>query len=116
MEQTPRFDMKRPPVRTRWYLRPLTWVLSAPATLKRGTVLAVGSDNKMVVLGSGTGTANCVLCDDTEVGTSDVKAVAYRSGHFAIEKLTVAASYTLTAADKAALRDAGILLSNAVEM
>lgn len=90
--------------------------LAAPATLKRGTVLAVGTDNKMVVLGSGTGTANCILCDDTEVGTSDVKAAAYRSGHFAIEKLTAAASYTLTAADKAALRDAGILLSNAVEM
>ena len=25
-----RFDMKRPPVRTKWYLRPLTYILSAP--------------------------------------------------------------------------------------
>lgn len=25
-----RFDMKRPPIRTRWFLRPLTWLLSAP--------------------------------------------------------------------------------------
>jgi len=90
--------------------------LSAPATLRRGTVLAIGSDNKMIVLGAGEGTANCILCDDTEVGTSDVKATAYRTGHFAAEKLTVAASYTLTAADKEALRDAGILLSNAAEM
>lgn len=90
--------------------------LSAPATLARGTVLAVGADNKMVVLGSGEGTANCILCDDTEVGTSDIKALAYRAGHFTAEKLTVAASYTMTAADKEALRDAGILLSNAVEM
>lgn len=90
--------------------------VSAPATLPRGTVLAVGSDNKMVVLGSGTGTANCILCDDTEVGTSDVKTSAYLSGHFAIEKLTVADGYTLTAADKAALRDVGILLSNAIEV
>lgn len=90
--------------------------LSAPATLPRGTVLAVDADNKMVVLGSGTGTANCILCDDTEVGTSDVKATAYLSGHFAIEKLTVADGYTLTAADKAALRDVGILLSNAIEV
>ena len=28
-----RFDMKKPPVRTRWYLRPLTWILSLPAVL-----------------------------------------------------------------------------------
>lgn len=90
--------------------------LSAPATLKRGTVLAIDTDKKMVVLGSGAGTANCVLCDDTEVGTSDVKALAYRTGHFAVEKLTVADSYAITAADKEALRDAGILLSNAVEL
>lgn len=84
--------------------------------LKRGTVLAVDADGKMVVLGSGTGTANCILCDDTVVGTSDVKAVAYRSGHFAVEKLSVASGYTITAADKAALRDVGILVSNAVEL
>lgn len=90
--------------------------LSAPATLKRGTVLATDSSGKMIVLGSADGTANCVLCDDTEVGTSDVKAVAYRTGHFAAEKLIVANSYTMTAADKEALRDAGILVSNAVEM
>lgn len=90
--------------------------LSAPATLVRGTVLAVDADGKMIVLGSGTGTANCILCDDTEVGTADMTAIAYRSGHFAAEKLTVAASYTLAAADKEALRDAGILLSNTVEM
>ena len=82
--------------------------------LKRGTVLAVDADNKMVVLGSGTGTANCVLCDDTEVGTSDVKALAYRAGHFTVEKLHMAEGYTMTAADKANLRDAGILVSNAM--
>ena len=28
-----RFDMKRPPVRTKWYLRPLTYILSAPDNL-----------------------------------------------------------------------------------
>ena len=82
--------------------------------LKRGTVLAVDSDNKMVVLGSGSGTANCVLCDATEVGASDVKALAYRTGHFTVEKMYVADGYTMTAADKANLRDAGILVSNAM--
>jgi hypothetical protein len=84
--------------------------------LKRGTVLAVDADGKMVVLGSGTGTANCVLCDDVNVGASDVVAVAYRGGHFTVEKLSVASGYTITAADKAALRDVGILLSNAMEL
>ena len=83
--------------------------------LKRGTVLAIDSTGKMVVLGSGTGTANCILCDDIEVGSADVVAAAYRAGHFAVEKLTVASGYTIKAADKEALRDAGILLSNAVE-
>ena len=42
----PRFDMQRPPVRTRWYLRPLTWLLSAPATLKHRTVIRkIGMEN-----------------------------------------------------------------------
>jgi transcription elongation factor Elf1 len=29
-----RFDMKKPPVRTKWYLRPLTYILSAPDNVK----------------------------------------------------------------------------------
>ena len=29
-----RFDRQRPPVRTKWYLRPLTWLLSAPAVIR----------------------------------------------------------------------------------
>ena len=92
--------------------------LDAEKTLVRGTVLALSAtDSKMVVLGAEENApANCVLCDDTVVGTEDVKAVAYRKGHFAVEKLTVADGYELTAADKETLRDAGILLSNAVEL
>lgn len=34
-----RFDMRRPPIRTRWYLRPLTYLLSAPAAKKHGVVI-----------------------------------------------------------------------------
>ncbi len=34
-----RFDMQKPPVRTKWYLRPLTFLLSFPATLKHRTIL-----------------------------------------------------------------------------
>ena len=35
----PRFDMKKPPVRTRWYLQPLEWILSWPATVIHRTII-----------------------------------------------------------------------------
>lgn len=96
--------------------------------IKRGTVLAISdTDGKMVVLGTtpkttGSGetaktetlTANCVLSDDVTVGTTDVPAFAYRTGHFNSNKLIVATGYTLTANDKEELRKCGILLSDAV--
>lgn len=94
---------------------------SAKATLKRGTVLAL-SGGKMVALGTTaasneTLTANAILCDDTEVGTdADVEATAYRTGHFARNKLIFGdSSYTLKPADEEALRAAGILLSDALD-
>ena len=40
-----RFDMQKPPIPTRWYLRPVTWLLSAPAVLKHRTIIRkVGMD------------------------------------------------------------------------
>lgn len=93
-------------------------------TYKRGTVLALsagtGGDGKLVILGTGAGTsetltANCVLAEAVEVGTdSDAVAIAYRTGHFNSNGLIVADSHTFTAADKEALRSAGILISDAV--
>lgn len=95
---------------------------SAKATLKRGTVLALsGGDGKMVALGTTAGsnetlTANAILCDDTEIGTAaDVEAAAYRTGHFARNKLIFSGEYTLKPADEEALRAAGILLSDALD-
>lgn len=84
--------------------------------LKRGTVLGLTETGDYVVLGTSgvTSTANAILCDDVTVGTSTVKAEAYRAGHFNSGKLTVASGYTLTATDKENLRKAGILLSKAV--
>lgn len=35
----PRFDMKRPPSPTKWYLQPLEWILSMPATIRHRTVI-----------------------------------------------------------------------------
>ena len=41
-----RFDMKRPPERTRWYLRPLTYILSAPDVKKHGAIIRkVGTED-----------------------------------------------------------------------
>ena len=95
---------------------------SEKATFKRGTVLALsGGDDKMVALGTTAGsnetlTANAILCDDTEIGTAaDVKATAYRTGHFARNKLIFSGEYTLKPADEEALRAAGILLSDALD-
>lgn len=93
---------------------------AAAATYKRGTVLAL-SAGKLVILGSTattneTLTANCILAEDVEVGTTaDVTALAYRTGHFARNKLAVASGYTLNATDEEELRKAGILLSDAIE-
>ena len=36
-ELTPRFDMTRDPIPTRWFLRPLTYLLSLPDTLLHRT-------------------------------------------------------------------------------
>lgn len=104
---------------------------SAAATYKRGTVLALSAsgtsaDGKMVILGtdphktSGTADevleANCVLADDTDVGTAaDATALAYRTGHFARNKMIVKTGYTMSATDEENLRKGGILLSGALE-
>lgn len=92
------------------------------ATYKRGTVLALSAgDGMLVILGSTattneTLTANCILAEDVEVGTTaDVTVLAYRTGHFARNKLAVASGYTLKATDEEELRKAGILLSDAIE-
>lgn len=95
---------------------------TAAATYKRGTVMALSAgDGKLVILDSTattneTLTANCILAEDVEVGTTaDVTVLAYRTGHFARNKLAVASGYTLKATDEEELRKAGILLSDAIE-
>lgn len=100
--------------------------LAAPAVFKRGTALALSGgtagDKKMVLLGTAAAqneilTANCVLAEDIEVGTTaDVDALAYRSGHFNANCLIVAEGHTISADDKEAFRTVGILLSDAIEI
>ena len=98
--------------------------LSKADTIKRGTILAksggTAGDNKLVVLGTAasgdteTLTANCILCDDVEVGTAaDATVAVYLAGCFDPGKIVMTNSHTLTEADKDALRDAGIVFKAA---
>lgn len=97
--------------------------LSRADNIKRGTVLAksggTAGDNKLVVLGTAAAsnevlTAYCILCDDVAVGTTDdVIAPVYLMGCFNSNKVTVANNYTMTEADKDALRNGGIVFKAA---
>lgn len=97
----------------------------AAVTLKRGTVLAkstgTAGDNKLVVLGTSaqgdeTLTANCILCDDVTVGTTEDATVAvYLAGCFDPEKV-ITNSHDLNDADKDALRNGGIVFKAASTM
>lgn len=97
--------------------------LSAAATLKRGTILAKSSgtagDGELVVLGTAavtneTLTPDCILCDDIDVGTSaDEKVAVYTAGCFDPDKVTVAASHTISETEKDNLRMRGIVFKNA---
>ena len=87
--------------------------LAAPATLKRGTLL-VKADSGLLSIYDGTGTPDCILCDDTEVGTAeDVPVDVYVAGCFDPEKVTVGDGYTITQADKDKLRTYSIVFKAA---
>ena len=88
--------------------------LTAATTYKRGTLLGKDDDTGALSIFDGTNTPDCILCDDTEVGTAeDVKVTVYEAGCFDPEKLTVAEGYTLTQANKDKLRERGIVLKAA---
>ena len=84
--------------------------------LKRGTVVTgtAGGNLAPAAAALSTGKAIYILADDTDV-TKATTATAYRTGHFAKNKLTTDGSYTLTASDEEIMRNAGILLSAVVE-
>ena len=100
---------------------------AAETTYVRGTVFAKSAkDGKLYILGStatsgdtlgDTLTADCILVQDVTVGTTDDETVVvYLAGCFNPEKLTVKDSYTMTEADKDALRMRDIVLLPVVEM
>lgn len=87
--------------------------LSAVATLKRGTVLSKDTDGKLAVMAKGA-TPDCILCDDTTVGTADLNVTVYISGCFDPDKVTVADTYALTEADRDTLRTKNIYFKQAM--
>lgn len=91
--------------------------VATEAEYKRGTVLAKSSvDGKLVILGTTADasevlTPDCILCDDTGIGTdADVIVPIYTAGCFNSDALIVATNYTMTEADKDKLRERGIYL------
>ena len=87
--------------------------LEAPAVLKRGTLLGK-SDTGLLSVYDGTGTPDCILCDDTEVGTEeDVPVDVYAAGCFDPEKVTAAEGCTITPADRDKLRTYSIIFKAA---
>lgn len=88
-------------------------VAAGQGTLGRGTLLATADGGMVKISSATTGKANAVLAEPIDTDAETV-AVAYRTGHFNANKLIVADGYKITAADKEALRTAGILVSDAI--
>ena len=91
---------------------------ASQGVLARGTVITGAAGGEMFAASAALVATNAVyiLADDTDTGTgSAVVATAYRTGHFARNKLTTDGSYTLVAADEEIMRNAGILLSDALD-
>ena len=97
-------------------------VASGQGELKRGTVLALNSSGKAVILGteeeiknvSTKCVANCILQKDVDATSADVVTIAYREGHFNKDALIVKSDYTLTADDIDVLRTHNIILSDEI--
>ena len=102
--------------------------LAEAAVYKRGTLLAKSAqDGKLRILGTApptpesgqtadTYTPDCILCDDTEVGTEeDVAVCVYTAGCFNPDKLIMADKYSLTQADTGKLRAYSIVLKAAAK-
>ena len=95
----------------------VTISLAASGALKRGTVVTGTAGGNLAPAAAALDATKTVfvLADDVDA-TQATTAIAYRTGHFAANKLITNGTYALTAADKEVLRKAGILLSDAIEV
>ncbi len=97
--------------------------LGTAATIKRGTLLSKSStDGKLVVFGTAaasdeTLTADCILTDDVDVGTSaDENVTVYIAGNFNEAALIFEATgATISETDRDELRKKGIILGTVQE-
>lgn len=91
---------------------------ASQGVLARGTVITGAAGGELSAAAAALVATNAVyiLADETDTGTGTaVTATAYRTGHFARNKLSTGGSYTLVAADEEIMRNAGILLSDALD-
>lgn len=91
---------------------------ASQGVLARGTVITGAAGGELSAAAAALVATNAVyiLADETNTGTGTaVTATAYRTGHFARNKLSTDGSYTLVAADEEIMRNAGILLSDALD-
>lgn len=95
----------------------VTITLAAGGVLKRGTVVTgtAGGALAPAAVALDSTKAIYILADDVDTAESTT-ATAYRTGHFAANKLITNGTYALTAADKETMRKVGILLSDAIEI
>ena len=95
----------------------VTISLAAGGALKRGTVVTGTAGGALAPAAAAldASKATYILADDVDT-TGGTTATAYRTGHFAANKLITNGTYALTAADKETLRKAGILLADAIEI
>lgn len=103
-------------------------IAAGEGELRRGTLLAANADGAYIMYGKGTAVSegetpqpsptvpSAILVEDVDAsGSAAVTAVAYRSGNFNPAEVIVSEGYTLTAADKDALRKYDIIFTDMLE-
>lgn len=89
-------------------------IKSGEGKLKRGSVLMRDANGKYVLADTSAGTAEVILAADVDATSADTVAEVYCSGDFNETALIVADGYTLTDADRLALKGVGIYVVIAV--
>ena len=86
--------------------------------LKRGTVVTGTPGGELAPVSAALSATNgtYILTDDVDTTGAVAVVTAYRTGHFARNKLHTNGAYALVAADEEILRKSGILLADAIAM
>lgn len=90
-------------------------IAAGQGALKRGTVIALNTDNKGVILSATTGLKPYGILTDAVDATAETVAEIYLTGRFNKHALHVATGYTMTADNLLALRNGGIFVENSAE-